>query len=489
MSWLREAMPRAAVVAAVLLPVCPVSLPGAMEARLEPPGRLTFSAHADSSGYRVERALSPAGPWEPFEGAHRALNALEPFAGDWNTVDVPLESPAVFFRVVAEAAPQFDPLAGVEAEAYSAMQGVQFEPGNTAIGWFDDGDWLRFDAVDFGEGAASVTVSAAKNNGSGGTVEIRLDAPDGTLAGTFVPEETGGWSSYREQSLNLAGVAGVRDVYLIARGATGVCNLDWLRFSADSVHEPDYQLVWQDEFDGTALDTDKWSAVQHGFVDNNELQFYTNRPENVRVEDGLLLLTALREDYTGTGPWMNGQYQTSAYTSGKVESLSKAEFQYGRFEARMRLPRGEGTWPAFWMLGTNLFDPDVGWPKSGEIDIMEHANVVDAIGAAIHTEAYNHTIGTQKTGGIGISDYDTAFHVYGVEWTPERLSFYLDDQVYFTVTKAELGDSQAEWPFDQPFWMILNLAVGGAWGGDPTGGDYPYTLEVDWVRVYQDQAR
>jgi beta-glucanase (GH16 family) len=257
------------------------------------------------------------------------------------------------------------------------------------------------------------------------------------------------------------------------------------RFFAEPIDVPDYQLAWEDEFDGTALDTTKWSAVQHGFVQNGELQFYTNRPENVSVSGGYLWLTAIRETYTGTGPGMNGQTKTSEFTSGKIESLGKAEFQYGKIEARLRMPRNPGTCPAFWMLGRNLFEPGVGWPTCGEIDIMEHAHVEDWIGAAIHTGTYNHTIGTQRTGTIPITDYDTAFHVYGVEWTPEKLAFSLDGRVFFTVTKSTLGSSQSEWPFDQPFWLILNLAVGGAWGGDPSGGTYPSTMQVDWVRVHQ----
>lgn len=476
-------------VGGVMLVLLVLALPSiwAMEVRLEPGGRLTFSGHAGASGYRIERAASPSGPWEPFEQPHRELNTLEPFAGDWKWVNVPFANPSGFFRVVAEADPQFDASLRIEAEDYSDMLGVQLEAGDAAIGWFDEGDWLRFNAVDFGAGAGSVTISAAKSNGAGGHVELRLDALDGALVGTFFPEETGGWSNYQEQSLNLEGVAGVRDLYLIARGADGVCNLDGFHFSAEPIYEPKYELVWEDGFNGTALDTSKWSAVYHGDVDNNELQFYTDRPENIEVSGGMLRLTARRETFTGRGPWMN-QARTSEYTSGKVESLSKAEFQYGRIEARIRMPRGEGTWPAFWMLGSNLFDPGVGWPKSGEIDIMEHANVQDTYTAAIHTEAYNHTIGTQKVGGIPISTYDTQFHVYGVEWTADKLEFYLDDTVFFTARKSELGDSQAQWPFDQPFWLILNLAVGGPYGGDPSNGDYPYTMEVDWVRVYQDQG-
>lgn len=457
-------------------------------ASLNPGGQLTFNELPNASAYRMEWAASPAGPWQAFSSPHTSLNSISGSGSGTVTVAVPIQAPSVFFRVVANLEPTLDAFGIIEAENFAAMSGIQLEPGNTAIGWFDSGDWLRFDNVDFGDGAGSVTILAAKAN-AGGTVELRLDSVDGPLLGVFTPEATDGWGLYAGQQINVSGASGIHDLYLVAAGATGVCNIDRFQFARAAIHVPDYVLFWQDEFDGAALDTAKWHPVQHGFVDNGELQFYTDRADNISVGGGLLTLTARSESYTGTGPWMNGQYKTSSFTSGKVQGQGKISFQYGKIEARMKLPRGQGTWPAFWMLGDNIFQPGVGWPKCGEIDIMEHANVLDNIGAAIHTEAYNHTIGTAKTGGFSISDYDTAFHTYGVEWTAEKLAFYVDGTVYFTVTKAALGSTQAQWPFDQPFWLILNLAVGGAWGGDPTGGIYPYSMQVDWVRVYKDQAK
>jgi beta-glucanase (GH16 family)/lysophospholipase L1-like esterase len=372
---------------------------------------------------------------------------------------------------------------GVEAEAFSAMQGVQIEPGGRAVGFFDGGDWIKYSGVDLGDGATGATFSVSKL-GTGGTVEIRLGSPTGRLIGTFTPQPTSGWGDYREQVVQLTGFAsGVQDICLVATGGAGVCNLDWFRFTR-------HVLAWSDEFNGAALNTNNWSPVQHGFVDNGELQFYTDRTNNVTVTNGVLQLTAVREDYTGTGPWMNGQTNTTQYTSGKVESLGKQTFQYGRIEARMRLPRGAGTWPAFWMLGANLFEPGIGWPKCGEIDIMEHPNTQDSYTAALHTQTYNHTIGTGIVGSTPITDYDTTFHVYGVEWTPDRIAFYLDGRMFFSATKAALGSSQNEWPFDQPFWLILNLAVGGSYGG--VFSEWPmgttHTVEVDWVRVYQEPA-
>jgi beta-glucanase (GH16 family) len=461
----------------------------ALQASLHDGGIIRFDELPHAVDYSIQWALSPGGPWNPFDGDYAALNSLAPGEASQQSVAVPLDEPAMFFRVRATLESVINALSPIEAENYDEMSGVLPGDGGTGrvVGYFDAGDWMKFENLDFGAGVRRLVMSVAKGS-AGGSVELRLDSPTGTLIGTFIAQPTGSWDLYTEQEINIAETRGVHDLYLVGAGARGVANIDWFRFFPDAAPEPDYQLVWQDDFDGTALDTTKWSAVQHGFVDNGEIQFYTNRPENVRVADGYLWLTAIRETYTGTGPWMDGQQKTSEFTSGKVESLGKAEFRYGKIEARLRMPRNPGTWPAFWMLGRNLLEPGVGWPKCGEIDIMEHANIEDWVGAAIHTETYNHTIGTQKTGSTIVPGYDTDFQVYGVEWTPDKLAFSVNGAVYFTVTKSALGSSPSEWPFDQPFWLILNLAVGGAWGGNPTGGTYPSTMQVDWVRVYQDQA-
>ena len=374
---------------------------------------------------------------------------------------------------------------GVDLQAgnYTEMQGVQVDAGNGAVTYFDAGDWIKYSGTDFGSGATSVTFSAAKS-GTGGVVEIRVGSPTGRLIGTFTPQDSGGWGNYKEQVVQLSGfVSGVQDLYLVGTGTTGVCNISSFRFS-------NYVLAWGDEFEGTVLNTSNWAAAWNGDVANGELEFYTDRTNNVSVTNGVLRLTAVRETYTGQGPWMSAP-KTTEYTSGLVESLNKVQFQYGKVEARMKLPRGAGLWPAFYMMGTNYFTSGVGWPKCGEIDIMEHVNSTDSFTAAFHTGSYNYLNGgggITNVQGYSISDYDTNFHVYGLEWTPAKLAFYVDGKILFTATKAQLGSSQDQWPFDQPFWMKLNLAVGGSYGGDPTSGTFPKTMEVDWVRVYQDQA-
>jgi beta-glucanase (GH16 family) len=328
-----------------------------------------------------------------------------------------------------------------------------------------------------------VTFSASKS-GIGGEVEIRLGSPSGRLIGTFFPQDTGGWSTYREQLVQLGSfVSGVQDLYLVATGGTGVCNLESFRFSQ-------YVLTWGDEFGGNSLNTNNWAAVDNGDVANGELQFYTPRTNNVRVANGVLQLTAQREAYTGQGPWMSAP-KTTAYTSGLVESLNKVQPQYGKIEASMKIPRGAGLWPAFWMMGANYFTPGVGWPLCGEIDIMEYSGNSGGFTAAFHTGAYNYMNGgggIQNVQGFSLGDYDTAFHVYGIEWTPTRVAFYVDGKVILEAKKSQMGSSTAQWPFDQPFWLKVNLAIGGPYGGDPSSGSFPKTMEVDWVRVYQEQV-
>ena len=374
----------------------------------------------------------------------------------------------------------------LEAEDYSAMSGIQLENDGSTVGFFDDGDWLRYDAVDFGTGFASIEFTVAKM-GFGGRVEIRTESLTGPIIGTLEPTATTSWVDFQPQAVNIEVISGIQDLFLIATGAQGVCNFDFFELSTEPIAEPNWVLMWADEFNGSDVDENYWSKIDHGNPDNGELQFYTPREKNIVVSDGTLKLIARRETYTGQGPWMP-EPVTRQYTSGKIETLGKISFQYGRIEASMKLPRGRGTWPAFWMLGDNIFEPGIGWPRCGEIDIMEHGQDFDNLGAAIHTQAYNHTIGTQITGTYQIDDYDTDFHTYGLVWSPEELSFSVDGNTYLRITKEGIGDSEAEWPFDQSFFMILNHAVGGAWGGTPDDSLYPHTVEVDWVRVYEDQA-
>lgn len=243
----------------------------------------------------------------------------------------------------------------------------------------------------------------------------------------------------------------------------------------------DKKPIWSDEFDNVgAPDSTKWNYdLGDGCPNvcgwgNNEAQYYTQDAKNVRVENGNLIIEAHKDSLGG-----------KAYTSTRMVSKFKGDWLYGRIEVKAKLPRGKGTWPAIWMLPTDW--KYGGWPASGEIDIMEHVGYdPGVIHGTIHTESYNHGIGTQKEGKITVEDCMDAFHVYAVDWTKDKMDFFVDDKLYHTVTRDPNEDFKG-WPFDQRFHLIMNIAVGGNWGGKE-GIDqsiWPQRMEVDYVRVYK----
>lgn len=237
--------------------------------------------------------------------------------------------------------------------------------------------------------------------------------------------------------------------------------------------EKDYQLVWQDEFDYSGKpDPAKW-AYELGLIRNQEAQYYTDSQKNAKVENGFLILEARKE-----------QIADASYTSASITTRDIAEWTYGKIEVSAKLPKGRGMWPAIWMLGKNI--DQVGWPQSGEIDIMEHVGFeTDTIYGTVHTEAYNHVKGTEKGGSVLIADPYSEFHIYSVEWTPEKIDFLLDGEVYQNFKNEH--KTTDEWPFDQPFFLKLNIAVGGTWGGQQGIDDsiFPQQMVVDYARVYQ----
>jgi beta-glucanase (GH16 family) len=232
--------------------------------------------------------------------------------------------------------------------------------------------------------------------------------------------------------------------------------------------------VWADEFNANGKpDSSKWSYETGGSGwGNNELQYYT-KGENATVKDGVLIIEARKEPGGGKN-----------YTSTRMVSKNKGDFLYGRFESRARLPKGRGLWPAIWMLPTDWAYG--GWPKSGEIDIMEQVGYdPDTIHISVHTEAYNHIIGTQKTAVTSVPTADDDFHLYRVDWTPEGIKGYVDNKLILTFKNEH--KTPAEWPFDKRFHWLLNLAVGGNWGGKMGVDDtiFPARMEIDYVRVYK----
>lgn len=245
-------------------------------------------------------------------------------------------------------------------------------------------------------------------------------------------------------------------------------------------------LVWADEFDvegapnpqnwnfeigdGTAQGIPGWG--------NNELQYYTDRPENVKVENGMLVITALEESIEG-----------SSYTSARLTTQNLFEKQYGRFEARIKVPFGKGYWPAFWLLGNDCdMNP---WPACGEIDVMEYlGDQPTVVFGSVHGPGYNAGESISKEYELDDGRFDTKFHVFGIEWSPNRINYYVDDVLYQSLTPEDIDeetDGEGLWVFnDRPFYIIVNLAVGGSFPGNPNADtEFPQSMIVDYVRVYE----
>lgn len=240
-----------------------------------------------------------------------------------------------------------------------------------------------------------------------------------------------------------------------------------------------WTLVWADEFsqaDGSSPDSTKWAydiGTGSGGWGNNELEYYTSRTNNVRIENGQLVIEAKQESYLG-----------SSYTSARLKTQGKVSWRYGRIEARIKIPRGQGIWPAFWMLGTNI--TSVNWPTCGEIDIMENiGNKTNIVHGTVHGPGYS---GGSAVGGPyslpGNTNFADAFHIYAMEWTTNQIKWFVDGVQYFSVNPASLPGGAA-WVFTQPQFLLLNLAVGGNWPGKPNSTTvFPQRMTVDYVRVY-----
>ncbi|MDO5571296.1 MAG: glycoside hydrolase family 16 protein [Bacteroidales bacterium] len=252
-----------------------------------------------------------------------------------------------------------------------------------------------------------------------------------------------------------------------------------LLFSFNCVRSQKWQLVWSEEFNYTGLpDSSIWNYEYGQSIRNRESQFYTrSRKENSFVEDGTLKITAIKESFDG---------KKNNYTSAALITRNKAEFQYGKIEVCARLPKGVGIWPAIWMLPSHK--EYGGWPNCGEIDIMEFVGFSpDTIHTTVHTGKFNHTIGTQKGHAQRLTNLNDKFHIYSIEWFPNKIDFLLDDNKVFTFNKE--GDTPEYWPFDKPFYLIMNIAIGGGWGGMKGIDDsiFPQTMEIDYIRVYKEK--
>ena len=277
------------------------------------------------------------------------------------------------------------------------------------------------------------------------------------------------------------GVCAIFAILLLTVTLVMSCGGQTTQTSNPTTTPPTYRLVWSDEFsgaDGSAPEASKWSIQTGGNGwGNNELEYYTARSENVQVLGGNLVITAIKENYTGPDG------VSRQYTSARIETKGLFSQQYGRFEASIKIPKGQGMWPAFWMLGSDI-DTNP-WPACGEIDIMENiGNAPAIVNGSLHGPGYapgNVTASYRLPSGA-LRD---GFHLYAVEWDPQQIRFYVDSTQYATFTPSNLP-SGSPWEFNKPFFILLNVAVGGGWPGPPDQTtQFPQQMLVDYVRVYQ----
>lgn len=251
-------------------------------------------------------------------------------------------------------------------------------------------------------------------------------------------------------------------------------------FCCSIVSAQEWKLVWADEFDRPGLPDDAIWGYESGFVRNKEKQYYTvKRAENVRIENGQLVITARKENYEGKADC----------TSGSINTLGRKSFLYGRIEVRAQLPKGQGCWPAIWMMGTNIF-AGAGWPKCGEIDIMEHvwahSNTVHSTMHWYDPAKVNANGNFHRSHGGKLKEvvpYD-GFHIYAAEWDREQIRFFYDGRCYFTFNVNEAGEGDGN-PFRKPQYLLLNLAIGGGWGGAVDDSIFPAEYRIDYVRYYR----
>ncbi|NQU87441.1 MAG: glycoside hydrolase family 16 protein [Mariniphaga sp.] len=236
-----------------------------------------------------------------------------------------------------------------------------------------------------------------------------------------------------------------------------------------------WELIWEDNFDTDGLPNESIWDYEEGYVRNNEAQYYTrNRLENARVENGNLVVEARNDNWDG-----------KEITSASLITKGKKHILFGKIEVRAKLPTGKGAWPAIWMLGTS-FKNGTRWPDCGEIDIMENVGFdPDKIHGNIHTKSYNHVIGTNKGNSIIVEKPYADFHVYTIEWFETRIDFFVDGEKYFSFANENTG--KTTWPFDDPHYLIINLAIGGGWGGQQGIDDsiFPQKYYIDYVKVYK----
>ncbi|MDO8343320.1 MAG: carbohydrate-binding protein [Cellvibrio sp.] len=400
-----------------------------------------------------------------------------------------------------EVIPAQPPVTGhhFEAEAYASAS--DNTPGNTGgkhrtgdvdieatsdtgggfnVGWMDSGEWLSFNNMNIATAGNYKIEARVASGGTGGIVSFDLNGGSVSLGQLTVPA-TGGWQTWKTVTLNVNLPAGNHSfgVYV----TTGGWNLNWVKVTpgGSGPVDPDPIVTWSDEFN--SINTAVWNFETGGNGwGNNELQYYSNGTNasiqfDPQANSNVLVLEARKE--TGGACWWGGN---CGYTSTRMNTRHKMSFKYGRMEARLKLPRTQGIWPAFWMLGDNFNTQ--GWPQGGELDIMEHVGTNNITSGALHGPGYSGN--TPITGHLNHgTSIDSVYKVYAVEWDANGIRWYADGVNFYSVTRAQV-EQYGEWVYDQPFWFLLNIAVGGNWPGDPDHANFTtQRMYVDYIRVYQ----
>lgn len=373
---------------------------------------------------------------------------------------------------------------GVDIEATSDTG------GGYDIGWITTNEWLKYNNVNIPV-SGNYTIRVRVASQTGGNVSFDLNS-GATVLGELAIPATGGWQTWVTVSRTVTLSAGNVSLGVFAK--TGGWNLNWIEIflnspdgsSSSSSSSPNGNLVFSDEFN--SINTAVWSDQTGDNVNNHERQYYTaGKNESIQfdpsINSNVLVLEARKENPSNYQCW----YGKCEYTSARLNTSGKKTFKYGRIEARMKIPHTQGIWPAFWMLGDDIGAPGVGWPSCGEIDIMEHvgfSNEAKTVHGTIHGPNYS---GSNGLGGpFNLSEnVNAGYHVYAVEWTADKISWFVDNNLYFSQTKAQV-ETKGRWVYDHPFYIILNNAVGGDWPRDPDGSSvFPQSFSIDYVRVYQ----
>lgn len=361
------------------------------------------------------------------------------------------------------------------------IEAAQDTGGGYNVGWVDSGEWLSYPGLEVAS-AGNYEIQARVASGNGGVLSLDLNGGSTTLGEINIPN-TGGWQNWQTVTLNAYLPQGSHSLGVYA--TTGGWNLNWLKVvpagGTNPDPDPDPTVTWGDEFD--TINTNVWNfETGGGGWGNNELQYYTNG-NNAYIQfdpqagSNVLVIEARQE--TGGQCWWGGN---CGYTSTRMNTRYNQSFQYGRMEARIKLPKAQGIWPAFWMLGDNFNTQ--GWPQGGELDIMEHVGTNNITSGALHGPGYSGN--TPITGHLDHAQpIEQTYNVYAVEWDANGIRWYVNDINFYSVSRAQV-EQYGQWVYDQPFWFLLNVAVGGNWPGDPDHANFTtQRMYVDYVRVYQ----